>query len=161
MKGKRGFTLVELVVGLLLLSLAWTVTVGILGNIFRSTETLTSQMEVESNIRHLVLILEKQIKHSDRIVFAQDKVYLRDLESPTYLNYYSLEGTNLYKNKVYDTLKSIGLGGKSQTTANLTAFQLVPSGDGQVTLSVKGTWMGQVFGISKTIHVTCPVYYIG
>lgn len=162
MKEERGITLIEILIGILLISLAWLLVVGILGNQISALQTLTRKMDVETNVRHTMIILEKQIENSDCIIYQDNRIYLRDLESSAYLDYYNMEGINLYKNKVYDNLKSIGLGAKSQIASNITFFSFEPVGsNGAIELTIESMWGEQVYRISKVLAPTCPIYVIG
>lgn len=161
MKKNKGFSLIELLVGMLLLSLAWSMAIGILGNQFKMVHGLTNQMDVETTVRHTMILLERQLEQSDRIIVENGTLYLRDLENPAYLNYYSLEGIYLHKNKVYENLRSIGLGSKSQMAYPITTFQMEPQKNGTVLITVESSFEEQVYRLSKVVTPAAPVVTIG
>ncbi|QSX08648.1 prepilin-type N-terminal cleavage/methylation domain-containing protein [Alkalibacter rhizosphaerae] len=157
MKKAKGYSLIELLIGMLLLSLAWSMAMGILGNQLKTVRALTNRMDVETNVRHTMILLERQLEQSDRIIVENGTMYLRDLENPVYLNYYSLEGIYLHKNKVYENLRSIGLGSKSQMAYPITSFQMEAQEDGTVLLTVESTFEEQVYRLTKVVTPASPV----
>jgi hypothetical protein len=79
--------------------------------------------------RSIHLQFQKQILQSEKIIMREEssRVYLQDMETPSYYNYYSFTSATgiLYRNKVYaTTLGTIGSGAKNQYADNLTSFSL-------------------------------------
>jgi hypothetical protein len=149
---------VELLVGFMLLSIVWVMVSNVFMSQVKAVETITREMDAETSVRHTMIVLEKQIQSSDRIVVQSGRVYLQDLETSMYMNYYTLEGIYLYKNKVREDLTSIGLGAKSQMAYNIFGFQLNLHSSGGVEVKLESRVEDQVYAMSKIIQPTCPVY---
>lgn len=118
----KGFTLIELIVSLLLMTL-------ILGTVFHyfyfqynTYENLYSDIASMEKLRFLSIQLEKQICNTPRIYVVGVTVYLKDIETPEYYNYYTLANKILYKTKTNSDLKDIGLGSKSQIANKIDTF---------------------------------------
>ncbi|WP_303861089.1 PilW family protein [Alkalibaculum bacchi] len=118
----KGFTLIELIISLFLMTL-------ILGAVFHhfyfqysSYENLYGDITSMEKLRFLSIQLEKQICNTPRIYVVEGTVYLRDIETPEYYNYYTLTNKILYKTKTHSDLKDIGLGSKSQIANKIENF---------------------------------------
>lgn len=133
----KGFTLVELMISLFLMTL-------VIGTLFQhfyfqynSYENLYKDIATMEKLRFLSIQLEKQISNTPRIYVVNGTVYLRDVETPEYYNYYTLTNKILYKTKTYSNLKDIGLGSKSQMANKVDSFFMTYMGSNIIELTIE------------------------
>lgn len=79
-----------------------------------------------AQFRRTSVYIQKDLDKSDVVYFVDGKVYLRDMETPSYLNYFRLEGTNLYRFKTRNDGTDFALGQKSQMAVTVTDFSFEP-----------------------------------
>src|SRR5690554_298649 len=97
---EKGVTLIELIIVIALIGLIGSVVGSLFLTGIRSFNTADEQVESYSSGRLAYLNLERQIKRSEEIFIKDDKVYIQDLETPEYYNYYIIAGTQIKKYKV-------------------------------------------------------------
>ncbi|HHT51119.1 MAG TPA: prepilin-type N-terminal cleavage/methylation domain-containing protein [Eubacteriaceae bacterium] len=120
-----GVTLVELIIVLALIGIVLTVAGSMFVVGISSFNTADEQVESYSSGRMAFLNIERQIKRSEEIYIKDNVVYIQDIESPLYYNYYTLEGSQIKKFKVdKDSLEHLPSGYKSQFAENILDFQL-------------------------------------
>ena len=120
----KGFTLIELIISF---SLILIIISGLFSYFFfqyGTYERLYRELSSLEKLRFFTTHLEKQIGETSMIYMVNDRIYLKDLESPEYYNYYNLTGNMLYKIKTDCHLKDIGQGGKSQMVNQVDTFSL-------------------------------------
>ena len=113
MTNKKGFTVLELMVGLAIFSLISLMTLSIFSLGIKSTNLQRSQQEGNDSMRLVFNSIEKDIRESSQLVkisFDENTYYLTDLLNGT-INSYSLENEILYKNGKYliDQIKSFDI----------------------------------------------------
>ncbi|MGL4607849.1 MAG: prepilin-type N-terminal cleavage/methylation domain-containing protein [Eubacteriaceae bacterium] len=125
--GKRGFTLLEVMISLSIVSLIFLV---LLSGLFFVNKTEEKMRKNQMNVydeRYLVTFFQKQILNSEQIIIYNQRVYLQDLESPeAYYNYYESTSQMLRRYKVLNNEKmtSIGPGGNSQFSEKIKGFSM-------------------------------------
>lgn len=136
-KDEKGFTLIELIIGIALMGIIFPVVGSMFFTGIRSYRTSEDQLESYYNARWAFMYIERQIKGSQQIYIKNDTknnftiVYLQDMETPQYYNYYFLNKNTriLMRHKVNQELKSIGLGSTSQLAVNIENFELALNND--------------------------------
>ena len=113
MTNKKGFTVLELMVGLAIFSLISLMTLSIFSLGIKSNNLQRSQQEGNDSMRLVFNSIEKDIRESSQLVkisFDENTYYLTDLLNGT-INSYSLENEILYKNGKYliDQIKSFDI----------------------------------------------------
>lgn len=154
-KDQRGITLVELLIVLALLGII----LGVVGSMFitgiRSFNTADDQVESYSSGRMAFLNLERQIKRSEEILIKDGTVYIQDMDTLNYYNYYTLNNHTkmIMKHKVDKAnLNSIGEGSTSQFAANISDFELIIN-DSMVYLKIITDKEGKKIELSSNIRV--------
>lgn len=160
MKGNRGFTLIESVISVFLTVIAMTILIQMMHGQFFSFEQINRDMDGSSGIRYPMTILEKQIANSDHIYFMNGVMYLKDLESSSFYNYYSLGTGMLYKNKTDSKLSSIGLGSLSQFASNITEFKACLLDNHTIQISLSCQIDGKVYSSEKAVRAKSKIYVL-
>ena len=156
----KGFTLIELIISLFLMTL-------ILGLVFHyfffqynSYENLYGDITSAEKLRFLSIQLEKQICNTPRIYIVGDTVYLKDIETPEYYNYYTLTNKILYKTKTHSDLKDIGLGSKSQIANKMDTFFMTYLNNKTIRLTIEASEGKRKATFQKDISVPGQVIVI-
>ncbi|NTW72386.1 MAG: hypothetical protein HGA49_09110 [Eubacteriaceae bacterium] len=160
MKGKKGFTLIESVISVFLTVIAMTILIQVMQGQLFSFEQINRDMDGMNGIRYPMTILEKQIANSDNIYFMNGVMYLKDLESPSFYNYYSLGTGMLYKNKTDAKLATIGLGSLSQFASNITGFKAFLIDNRTIQISLSSQIDGKAYSAVKEIRAKSKIYVI-
>ncbi len=129
---EKGVTLIELIIVIALIGLIGIVVGSMFFTGIRSFNTADEQVASYSSGRLAYLNLERQMKRSEEIFIKDDKVYIQDLETPQYYNYYILVGSQIKKYKVNKgDLEHIESGYASQFAENIKEFELVKAEDSE------------------------------
>ena len=119
-----GYTLIELIISLAMIALIAVLCLNTAA--FSALIAKNTQRDINQDLtqRRIVTHLQKQIEMSDTIRIHGTTVYLQDMESKGYYNYYTLKNGMLMRHKTNPDLSSIGFGNSSQLADGLTMFQL-------------------------------------
>ncbi len=157
---KKGFTLVELLISLLLMTL-------LLGAVFRQFyfqyngyENLYGDITSMEKIRFLSIQLEKQICNTPKIYVVDGIVYVKDLETPEYYNYYTLANKMLYKIKTDSDLKDIGLGSRAQMANKIDVFFMTYIDSKNIQLTIEASKGSRKVKLQKNISICGQVIVI-
>lgn len=124
-RNEMGIILIELLIVLALLGLIGGGVKAMFFTSIRSYDAANEQIDSYSSGRWTFMLIERQIKSSDKIYLKNNIVYIQDKETPKYYNYYTLENKKIMKHKVYEeNLRTIGSGSTSQLADNIKEFEL-------------------------------------
>lgn len=123
---QKGYTLIEMLTAIFITSMVLGLLVTSLQFSCRLTEGISCKTISGQESKRAYLFIQKQLAKSQKIFVKDGRVYLQDMETPDYCDFYTLEGgAMVYRNKVHkDTLKPIEKGGKSQLIHRVTRFEL-------------------------------------
>lgn len=154
-KEEKGFTLVELIIVIALIGIVASVVASMFFTGIRSYQTAEDQLESYYNARWVFMYIERQIKHSEEVYMKDNIIYLQDIETPGYYNYYYLRGTGIIeRHKVSsDTLYGIGRGETSQFASNIRKFQLTKAGDRLLHLHITSKVNGKELDLESDIGI--------
>ncbi len=130
-----GFSLIEVLTSLLVITLLLgSLLSGLIYINTISKKAETNQKRCYSE-RYLNLYFQKQILCSEKIYLKNGRIYLQDLESSEYYNYYLYSSGFLRRYKVSQYgLKLIGSGENSQFADNIQSFSLTLGADREIIL---------------------------
>lgn len=130
-KAEKGFTLVEMLIVIALIGIIASIIASMFFTGIRSYQSSEDQLESYYSARWVFMYIERQIKSSEKVYTKGDTIYLQDMETPEYYNYYYLRGTGIMeRHKVSsDTLNGIGRGETSQFAGNIRNFELTKRSD--------------------------------
>ena len=117
-----GYTLVELIISLAMVAMIAVLCLNVAAFSSMTTKTMRTDISQSLTQKRIIIHLQKQIEMSDSIRIHNGAVYLRDMESRGYYNYYSLNNDVLMRHKTKSDLSSIGPGSTSQLADGLTRF---------------------------------------
>ena len=117
-----GYTLVELIISLAVIGIIAVLCLNVAAFSAMASKNMKTDINQDLTRRRIVSHLQKQIEMSDSIRIHNGAVYLRDMESRGYYNYYSLNNDVLMRHKTKSDLSSIGPGSTSQLADGLTRF---------------------------------------
>lgn len=139
---QNGYTLVEMLTAIFITSMVLGLLVTSLQFSCRMTEGISRKTISGQESKRAYLFIQKQLAKSQKIFVQNGRVFLQDMETPAYYDFYTLEGgAMVYRNKVDKiTLKPINAGGKSQLIHRVTRFELSLEGTDtlQMTLEFSG-----------------------
>lgn len=122
---RDGYTLIELVISLLLLSMIMVTLAMMLSSFIRFTQIVKPADNAEK-FQTIHLMLEKQIEASPEIIVKNSRVYVKDLERPKlYYNTYAVDKDRhlLMRHKVTKDFAPIA-GGVSQFVDGVVSYHL-------------------------------------
>lgn len=121
---RRGFTIIELILSLAIMVVLLTVSLYTFNLFFNTYDYLHLFTNSAENLRFFSTILERQINQCPAIYIVNNRIYLKDLETPEYYNYYTLKNGIIVKTKTNSQLLPIGLGETSQIAGDIEDFTL-------------------------------------
>ncbi|MPW25126.1 prepilin-type N-terminal cleavage/methylation domain-containing protein [Alkalibaculum sp. M08DMB] len=151
-KLRKGFTLVELIISLALLIIVLTTLLFTFKFQYDTYDKLYTDTYNAENLRYLSITLERQIRATPIIFIVNDRIYLKDLESPEYFNYYSLNNSILFKTKTDKALNSIGQGSTSQIAADIDFFALYYT-EGNIIICLETNYNKKNYEIVKVVRL--------
>ncbi|KNZ41430.1 prepilin-type N-terminal cleavage/methylation domain-containing protein [Acetobacterium bakii] len=150
-----GFSLIEMITVLTVIALVFMML--LFGLFFSNTINTKARInqEIFNEERFLNLYFQKQILESRRIIVKSDRLYLQDLETPNYYNYYIMSNGMIKRYKVYETnLSTIGTGASSQLADNIKNFSisLDPAAAAVIILKYTLSYEGETYEREITIE---------
>ena len=159
-----GYTLVELIISLAMIALIVVLCLNVAAFSALASKNMKTEINQDLTRRRIVTHFQKQIEMSDTIRIHNGIIYLQDMESNGYYNYYTLNNGTLMRHKTNPDLTSIGLGSTSQFAIDLTRFDFnaevvnhQPTGKITLTLQFKGEDNDENFSFKypgKTKNIT-------
>ncbi|MBQ3334451.1 MAG: prepilin-type N-terminal cleavage/methylation domain-containing protein [Eubacteriaceae bacterium] len=117
-----GYTLVELIISLAMVAMIAVLCLNVAAFSSMAARTMRTDITQGLTQRRVIIHLQKQIEMSNSIRIYNGVVYLRDMESQGYYNFYTLNNGVLMRHKTKSDLSSIGPGSTSQLADGLTRF---------------------------------------
>lgn len=148
---RKGFTLIEVLISMAFIVIILSLLLSTFQFQYDTYENLYDATSGVDNLRFLSSTIETQIRATPTIYVLNNCVYLKDLETPEYLNYYTLSNGMVFKTKVDKYLDSIGLGSTSQISEKLDAFILTCTDNGKVKLVLTSTVSGKTYQVVKEV----------
>lgn len=155
----KGFTLIEVMMTLGVISLVFIMLLT--GLFFTNTANKKARMnqKIFRDERYINLYIQKQVLESEKIIFKDGTVYLRDPEKSEdtppkwYYNYYTNNNELVYRKKVKEeTLRDIGSGGTSQFAEGIHDFSLTLGPNNTILLSYSLSIEGEMIRKGTTIQ---------
>lgn len=158
-KEEKGVTLPELIIVIALMGIIVSVVFSMFFTGIRSYETIDAQVESYYDGRWTFMYIERQIKSSEEVYIKDNIVYLQDMDTPEYYNYYYLRETGiLERHKVHvDTLDGIGRGETSQLANNIKSFELKKTGDTLLQLRIVSEVKGKNIQLESYVGRGIPI----
>lgn len=153
LRKNQGFSLIEVLTSLMVISLV----LGLLLSGLIFVNTIKEKTQINQKLfyseRYLNLYFQKQILKSETIYFANNRIYLQDMENPDlYYNYYQYNNGFLRRYKVYKNgLNPIGSGGNSQFADNIKSFSLTLGANKEILLNYTLAIDGEIYQRETTI----------
>lgn len=151
---EEGFTLVELLVVIAIMGFIGMILCSMFIVSIDSYYTSEDQIDSYSNARWAFMIIERQIKSSEEIFIKNDVIYMQDIETSKFYNYYTLENKRIVKNKVNkDTLRPITYGSKSQLADNINLLEISQITDKLFFLKIRSNIEGKEILLKSHIRI--------
>lgn len=157
---KKGFTLIELIISMSLILMILTMVLFTFKFQNDTYNKLYESTYNRENLRFLSIILETQVRATPKMYILNDQIYLKDLESPQYYNYYTLNNRMVMKTKTDKYLDSIGLGSTSQIAGDIDEFSLNYTDQGNLRLYLSTTYQDKKYVVEKEIKFMGKVIMI-
>lgn len=123
-KHVKSYTLIEVIISILLVLLIFSALLFSLQFVHNTYHNIFSTSSTQDNLRHLSIVLERQILSSETLYIVNNVYYIKDLETSQYYNYYYCDKGILYKVKTNNELVSIGYGSVSQMADNIKGYSI-------------------------------------
>jgi len=151
----RGFSLIEVITALAVIALVFMMLLSGLffANAINKKDRIKQEIFYEE--RFLNLYFQKQILESERIILKSGRLYLQDLETHSYYNYYGMTNGIIKRHKVYAAnLTTIGSGESSQLADNIMNFSIAldPATDNAIIIKYTLAYEGGTYERETTIQ---------